>query len=151
MIEDTKPIQTGKPLPPGAWFTINQQRINAFADVTEDHQFIHIDPIRAKETELGGTIAHGFLSLSLIPKLAESCMPVPDNTVMGINYGFDRLRFLNPVRPGDAIRFCASLISMEERAEGQYLQKLAVEIEIKGQLKPALVCEWLGLFVCRVE
>ena len=137
-----------KILKQGVWFVIDQARINDFADATEDHQYIHIDPARAKETDLGGTIAHGFLSLSLLPKLADGCLSMPDYTVMGINYGFDKVRFLNPVRPGDEIRCCTRVIDQQDKGEGRYLQKMAVTVEIKGQEKPALVCEWLNLFVC---
>ena len=92
-----------KKLKPGDWFLIEQSRINQFADVTEDHQYIHIDQQRAAESYLGGTIAHGFLVLSLLPKLIEKSLITPDNIVMGINYGFDKVRFLNPVRPGDKV------------------------------------------------
>ena len=138
----------GKPLKLGQWFAIDQARINHFADVTEDHQYIHIDEERAKNSYLGGTIAHGFLNLSLLPKLAEGCLPSPNNTVMGINYGFDKVRFLNPVRPGDEIRFCATVIDHQNKGDNRYLQTLGVTVEIKGQEKPALVCEWLNLFVC---
>lgn len=138
----------GENLPPGQWFSIDQSRINQFADVTEDHQFIHTDPEQAKATDFGGTIAHGFLSLSLLTYLSQGSMPLPENFKMGMNYGFDKIRFLNPVRPGDEIRFCATVISMEDKGDQRYLQKLAVTIEIKGQSKPALVCEWLNLFVC---
>lgn len=140
-----------KLLPPSEWFLIDQSRINNFADVTEDHQFIHIDPERAKQTDFGGTIAHGFLSLSLLTKLSEGCLPTPDNVVMGINYGFDKVRFINPVKCGDEIRFSGSIIAMEPRGEHQFLQKRAVTVEIKGQDKPALVCEWLVLYVCNED
>jgi acyl dehydratase len=116
----------GKPLNPGQWFTIDQSRIDQFAEVTGDHQFIHIDPERARQTALGGTIAHGFLTLSLLTTLAKDVMPVPENLVMGINYGFDKVRFLNPVKPGDAVRLCATVADVQE--------------------KPALVCEWLNFF-----
>ena len=136
-----------EPLALGEWFEIDQQRIDQFADVTEDHQYIHIDPERAKKTDLGGTIAHGFLSLSLLPKLSEGCIPMPDNMVMGINYGFDKVRFLNPVRPGDRVRFCAFVDALVPRGENMFLQKLAVTVEIEGKDKPALACDWINLFV----
>lgn len=138
-----------QPLPPSSWFAISQDRIDQFADVTEDHQYIHIDSERAKATELGGTIAHGFLNLSLLPRLSKGCLSLPKNSVMGINYGFNRVRFLNPVRPGDEIRFCASVLSTEEKGSHRLLQTLSVTVEIKGQEKPALVCEWLNLFICK--
>ena len=135
----------------GEWFAINQSRIDNFAEVTEDRQYIHIDPERAKDTDLGGTIAHGFLSLSLLPRLFEGCKPPVDDVVMAVNYGFDKVRFLNPVRPDDQIRFCAKEVSLDAKGDQRFLQKLAVTIEIKGQQKPALACEWLNLFICKAE
>ena len=140
-----------KKLKPGDWFLNEQSRINQFADVTEDHQYIHIDQQRAAESYLRGTIAHGFLVLSLLPKLIEKSLITPDNIVMGINYGFDKVRFINPVKCGDEIRFSGSIIAMEPRGEHQFLQKRAVTVEIKGQDKPALVCEWLVLYVCNED
>lgn len=137
----------GKALEPGEWFVIDQPRINQFADVTEDHQYIHIDPERAKHTWLGGTIAHGFLVLSLLPKLAEGRMPLPDNIEMGVNYGFDKVRFLHPVRPGDAVRMCATVAEVQQKGDNRFIQKLAITIEIKGREKPALACEWMNMFV----
>ncbi len=135
----------GAALTPGPWLTIDQQRIDQFAKVTDDYQFIHIDPERAKATSLGGPIAHGFLSLSLLTHLSEGCVPRPENLLMGINYGFDKVRFLNPVRPGDRIRFCARIMNRLPKGEHGYLEKLAISIEIEGQEKPALVCEWINL------
>ena len=137
----------GKKLIPGDWFLIEQSRINQFADVTEDHQYIHIDQQRAAESYLGGTIAHGFLVLSLLPKLIEKSLITPDNIVMGINYGFDKVRFLNPVRPGDKVRVTGEVIDIQDKGDGRYLQKVAVTVEIKGQEKPAIFCEWLNMFV----
>ena len=137
----------GKKLKPGDWFLIEQSRINQFADVTEDHQYIHIDQQRAAESYLGGTIAHGFLVLSLLPKLIEKSLITPDNIVMGINYGFDKVRFLNPVRPGDKVRVTGEVIDIQDKGDGRYLQKVAVTVEIKGQEKPAIFCEWLNMFV----
>ena len=137
----------GKTLMPGDWFLIEQSRINQFADVTEDHQYIHIDQQRAAESYLGGTIAHGFLVLSLLPKLIEKSLITPDNIVMGINYGFDKVRFLNPVRPGDKVRVTGEVIDIQDKGDGRYLQKVAVTVEIKGQEKPAIFCEWLNMFV----
>jgi len=137
----------GKKLKPGDWFLIEQSRINQFADVTEDHQYIHIDQQRAAESYLGGTIAHGFLVLSLLPKLIEKSLITPDNIVMGINYGFDKVRFLNPVRPGDKVRVTGEIVDIQDKGDGRYLQKVAVTVEIKGQEKPAIFCEWLNMFV----
>ena len=137
----------GKTLMPSDWFLIEQSRINQFADVTLDHQYIHIDQQRAAETDLGSTIAHGFLVLSLLPKLIEKSLITPDNIVMGINYGFDKVRFLNPVRPGDKVRVTGEVIDIQDKGDGRYLQKVAVTVEIKGQEKPAIFCEWLNMFV----
>jgi acyl dehydratase len=126
---------------------IEQSRINQFADVTDDHQYIHIDQQRAAETDLGGTIAHGFLVLSLLPKLVAKSLITPENIVMGINYGFDKVRFLNPVRPGDRVRVTGTVLDIVDKGDGRYLQKLGVSLEIEGKDKPAIVCEWLNLFV----
>ena len=138
----------GKQLIPGNWFTIDQARINAFADVTLDHQYIHVDEERAAKTELGGTIAHGFLILSLMPGLIKDSLLTPNNMVMGINYGFNKVRFLNPVHCHDEIRLMATIESIEQRGDNGYLQQLATTVEIKGKDKPALACEWLNYFVC---
>ena len=137
----------GKTLQPSDWFLIEQSRINQFADVTLDHQYIHIDEQRAAETDLGGTIAHGFLMLSLLPKLVEKSMVTPAGMLMGINYGFDKVRFLNPVRPGDQVRMTGTVLDIVDKGDGRYLQKLGVSLEIMGKDKPAIVCEWLNMFV----
>ena len=125
----------GKDLGASDWVTLDQDRINTFADVTEDHQFIHIDPEKAAQTPFGGTVAHGFLTLSMLT----------ENTVMGVNYGFDKVRFIQPVRAGQEVRSQVKPLSVMERAPGQYLIKSEVTVEIKGEDKPALVAEWLGL------
>lgn len=137
----------GQTLQPSDWFLIEQSRINQFSDITLDHQYIHIDPARAAQTDLGGTIAHGFLMLSLLPKLVEKSMLTPAGMVMGINYGFDKVRFLNPVRPGDRVRVTGTVLDMQDKGGGRYLQKLGINLEIEGVDKPAVVCEWLNLFV----
>ena len=119
------------------WFPVTQERIDQFADLTEDPQWIHIDPERAaKETPFGGTIAHGFLSLSLLSAMAMDVVPGVQGTVMGINYGFDKVRFLNPVRSG-----------VEPRGDNQLLIRYAISVEIDGVDKPAIACEWLSLIV----
>ena len=138
----------GKPLTPSEWKLVGQSRINDFADATEDHQYIHVDEERAKDSWLGGTVAHGFLVLSLLPKLAEGVIPQPDNIVMCLNYGFDKVRFISPVKSGDEIRLCATVADVVEKGGGRYLQKLTITIEIKGKEKPAIACEWLNMFVC---
>jgi acyl dehydratase len=96
---------------------------------------------------LGGTIAHGFLMLSLLPKLVEKSMLTPEGMVMGINYGFDKVRFLNPVRPGDRVRVTGTVLDIVDKGDGRFLQKLGVSLEIMGKDKPAIVCEWLNMFV----
>ena len=130
------------------WHEITQADVNTFADVTLDHQFIHIDPEKAAQTPFGGPIAHGFLSLSMLSHFGATGMMTPiKNVVMGINYGFDKVRFLTPVRVGSRIRGRATLTSVEEKNPGQYLCKHSVTVEIDGVEKPALLAEWLGMFV----
>ena len=127
------------------WILIGQDRIDAFAEATEDRQFIHIDPEAAAETPFGGTIAHGFLSLSLLSRMAADAMPVPDTAKMAVNYGLDRVRFVAPVRAGSRVRGHFTLDSAEDKAPGQLLLKHSVTVEIEGESKPALTAQWLGL------
>ncbi|MFT5690811.1 MAG: acyl dehydratase [Oceanicoccus sp.] len=138
----------GKEMEPGEWFTIDQDRVNQFADVTIDHQFIHLDEEKAKQTPFGGTIAHGFLTLSLLSHLAAKSSLVPKEILMGVNYGFDKVRFLNPVRVGSEVRALVTIADVTEKNAGQYLIKQAISVEIKGQEKPALICEWLTMVAC---
>ena len=128
-----------------SWLTIDQQRIDEFADATEDRQFIHTDPEAAAQTPFGGTIAHGFLSLSMLSRMAAEGMLVPDSIKMAVNYGLDRVRFIKPVRSGKCIRGRFHLDSVEEKAPGQLLLRHTVTVEIEGEEKPALTAEWLGL------
>ena len=127
------------------WIEINQARIDAFADCTEDHQFIHVDPEAAAKTPFGGTIAHGFLTLSLMSQMSYQAAPVLQGVAMGVNYGFDKLRFLQPVRAGSRVRGRFRLISAEEKGPGRWLIKNEVTVEIEGGDKPALIAEWLGM------
>ncbi|WP_300542253.1 MaoC family dehydratase [Maricaulis sp.] len=128
------------------WIGIDQSRIGQFADVTEDHQFIHIDPERAvRETPFGGTIAHGFLTLSMLSRLAGGTSLAIDGIVMGINYGFDKVRFLQPVKAGQRIRGRFVLDEATERNPGQWMLKYGVTVEIEGEDKPALMAQWLTL------
>jgi acyl dehydratase len=127
------------------WITIDQDRIDAFAEATEDRQFIHTDPSAAAQTPFGGTIAHGFLSLSLLSRMAAEAILLPDSLKMAINYGFDRVRFLAPVKGGKRVRGRFVLDSAEEKAPGQLLMRHSVTVEIEGEDKPALTAEWLGL------
>ncbi|MFQ6004845.1 MAG: MaoC family dehydratase [Woeseia sp.] len=135
----------GKDLGHSDWFTIDQDRINQFADVTVDHQFIHVDLDRARQGSFGDTIAHGFLTLSMLTHLSESCGLLPENTVMGINYGFDKVRFLKPVLVDKRIRASVKPLSVTERHPGQWLMKSEITVEIEGEDTPALVAEWLAL------
>ena len=130
------------------WVEITQEDVNLFADVTRDHQFIHIDPERAAQTPFGGTIAHSFLSLSMLSHFAESGFATDiSNAVMGVNYGFDKVRFINPVRVGAKIRGRSSLLEATEKSPGQFLFKHNVVVEIEGIDKPALIAEWLTMIV----
>jgi acyl dehydratase len=127
------------------WFLIDQARINAFADTTEDHQFIHVDPERAAATPFRGTIAHGFLTLSLLPRLITEIGGGMEGAVMGLNYGFDKIRFLAPVKVNSRVRARAKLADFVEKAPKQYLVTQEITIEIEGEGKPALVAEWLTM------
>ena len=126
------------------WIEIDQDRINKFADATGDHQFIHIDEEKAKMTPFGGTIAHGFLTLSMIPYLgAKSDMPKIDGVKMGVNYGGNKTRFISPVRSCKRIRGHWKLVEMIEKRPGQWQQTSEITMEIDGEEKPALICEWI--------
>ena len=128
------------------WFTIDQQRINDFADVTLDHQFIHVDPERAKQTPFGTTIAHGFLTLSMLAYFLQNGVGVDvPNRTMGVNYGFDKVRFLQPVKVGSRIRASAKVLEATEKNPGQYLFKRDITVEIEGEDKPAVKAEWLSM------
>lgn len=128
-----------------SWLLVDQARISTFADATEDRQFIHIDPIAAAQTPFGGTIAHGFLTLSLLSRMAAEAMLVPDGIKMAVNYGLDRVRFLAPVKSGKRVRGRFALDSVEEKAPGQWLMRHTVTVEIEGEDKLALTAVWLGL------
>ena len=129
------------------WFEIDQQRIDRFADLTEDRQFIHVDPVRAAETPFGGTIAHGFLTLSMLSHFLEQAVPEMGNTRESLNYGFEKLRFLSPVPVGARIRGRFTLLGTEERRPGMRLYRLGAEVEIEGGARPALATEWLVMLV----
>jgi acyl dehydratase len=127
------------------WIEVDQDRITDFAGATEDRQFIHIDPALAAQTPFGGTIAHGFLSLSLLSRMAADVMMVPDTTKMAVNYGLDRVRFIAPVKAGKRVRGHFTLDAADEKAPGQLLLKHTVSVEIEGEERPALTAQWLGL------
>ena len=135
----------GREVGVSSWIAIDQGRIGAFADATEDRQFIHVDPAAAAHTPFGGTIAHGFLSLSLLSRMGAEAMLVPEGTTMAINYGLDRVRFLAPVRSGKRVRGRFTLDSVEEKGPGQILMRHSVTVEIEGEEKPALSAVWLAL------
>ena len=143
-LEDVR-SRIGQEVGVSSWLTVDQSRIDAFADATEDHQFIHVDPEAAAAAGFGGTIAHGFLSLSLLSRMAAEGMLIPDSVKMALNYGFDRVRFLAPVKSGKRVRGRFTLDSVEEKAPGQYLMRHTVTVEIEGEDKPALTAQWLGL------
>ncbi len=129
------------------WIAVTQERINQFAEATGDFQFIHIDEEKAKLTPFGGTIAHGFLTLSLIPLLtAQSDCPRPEGVKMGVNYGGNKTRFLAPVRSGKRVRGVFKLLELGEKRPGQWQQTMEITIEIEDEPKPALICEWVTQF-----
>lgn len=132
---------------PGPWVVIDQARINSFADCTEDHQFIHVDEEKARQTPFGGTIAHGFLTLSMLVKMVEEVGMKPENVVMGINYGFDKIRFLAPVRAGKRVRAHVEVLDVTEKDGNRFLIKQGISVEIEGEETPALVAEWLSMVV----
>jgi len=135
----------GEEIGTSAWLTVGQERIAAFADATEDRQFIHVDPQAAAQTPFGGTIAHGFLTLSLVSRMAAEAMLVPVTTRMIVNYGLDRVRFLAPVRSGKRICGRFSLEAIEDKGPRQFLLRHGVTVDIEGEDKPALSAQWLVL------
>ena len=139
--------QIGHKFEPGNWMTLDQDRINSFADCTEDHQFIHVDEEAAAQTPFGGTIAHGLLTLSSLVKLCEDSSLYPENIVMGINYGFNKVRFLAPVRAGKRVRAHVEIQNVEPKDEKRYVVTLAITVEIEDEEKPALVAEWMNMMV----
>ncbi|UAW99163.1 MaoC family dehydratase [Halopseudomonas nanhaiensis] len=136
----------GKNLGHSEWLTIDQERVNQFAECTGDHQFIHIDEEKAKQTPFGGTIAHGFLSLSLIPSLSAGLLIRPEGLKMAVNYGLDSLRFIQPVRVGSRVRLNVQVLDVTEKNPGQWLIKAKNTLEIEGVDKPAFIAEGLSLY-----
>ena len=129
-----------------SWHHVDQNRIDAFAGVIEDHQFIHVDPERAKrETSYGTTVAHGFLTMSLMSIMSYEVMPVIEGTTMGLNYGFDKLRFISPVRAGSRVRGRFTLMEAKLRKPTELMSRTNVSVETEGEEKPALVADWIGL------
>ena len=136
----------GREIGVSSWHLVDQKRIDVYADVIEDHQFIHVDPARAKaETAFGTTIAHGFLTMSLMSIMSYEVMPVISGTTMGVNYGFDKLRFISPVRSGSRVRGRFTLAEAKLRKPKELQSRTNVTVEIEGEEKPALVADWIGL------
>ena len=135
----------GKDLGASEWIGVTQDRIDRFADVTEDHQFIHTDPARAAETPFGTTIAHGYLTLSLLSKMAYEVMPGIAGSKMGVNYGLNSVRFLAPVKSGKRVRGHFRMADVVERVPGVFQSTVEVKVEIEGEEKPALAAEWVTL------
>ena len=138
---------TCKPTP---WFEIDQLKIDAFADVTLDHQFIHVDPVKAKNSAFGGTVAHGLLVLSLLPYLVGRSLVEVKGADAMLNYGYDKVRFISPVKAGSEIRALCKVVGVDEKNPGKYVIRLDVTIETKGEEKPALIIEWLIMPIERV-
>ena len=149
MNKDNVQSLVGSELGVSGWIRIEQPRIDAFADTTEDHQFIHVDPGRAAATPFGGTIAHGFLTLSLLPRMMEDIGGGMEDAVMGLNYGFDRIRFLAPVKVNSRVRARAKLLDVREKAPKQFLITQEITVEIENESKPALIAEWLTMVMVR--
>jgi len=127
------------------WVLIDQEKISRFADLTDDHQFIHVDPEKAAATPFGGTIAHGFLVLSMLASLGKAASFAMRGVYMGVNYGFEKVRMIAPVRAGKRIRGRFILRDIVERSPGQWLATLDCTVEIEGETKPAIKAEWLSL------
>ena len=143
---ETYQAMVGKEVGVSSWHLVDQDRINVYADVIEDHQFIHVDPERAKkETPFGTTVAHGFLTMSLLSIMSYEVMPVIEGTTMGVNYGFDKLRFISPVKSGSRVRGRFTLAEAKLRKATELQSRTNVTVEIEGEDKPAIVADWIGL------
>ncbi|PSC07036.1 nodulation protein NodN [Alsobacter soli] len=139
--------RVGQELGVSAWVDVTQDMMDRFAELTHDKQFIHIDPERAAKTPFGSTVAHGFLTLSLLSVMAYDAVPSLEGSSMGVNYGFDRLRFVTPVRPGSRVRGRFMLRELAERSATELMIRVAATVEIEGQDRPAIVADWLTLRV----
>jgi acyl dehydratase len=143
---ETYQAMVGQEIGLSSWHLVDQGRIDVYADVIEDHQFIHVDPERAKrETVFGTTVAHGFLTMSLLSIMSYEVMPVIEGTTMGVNYGFDKLRFVSPVKSGSRVRGRFTLTEAKLRKPKELQSRTNVSVEIEGEEKPALVADWIGL------
>ena len=145
-LEDFK-NSAGTVLEPSEWLLIDQARIDGFADATNDHQFIHCDPEKAAASPFGSTIAHGFLSLSLISHLMGQTMLIPEGTIMGINYGSDKIRFLQPIKVNSRVRSRATIEEVRGKSGGRLLVRVSVSIEIENEKRPALIADILSLYI----
>jgi len=138
--------KVGENIGTSEWIEVTQEKIQQFADATGDHQFIHLDEEKAKMTPFGGTIAHGFLTLSLMPAMsAQSDLPKMEGVKMGVNYGGNKTRFLAPVKSGKRVRGIFKLLAMDEKRAGQWQQTMELTVEIEGEDTPALIAEWITL------
>jgi acyl dehydratase len=153
VISDTAPVpiatlreRIGEEIGVSDWILVDQSRIDVFADVTEDRQWIHIDPEAAASSPFGGTIAHGFLSLSLLSPMCYSALPAIEGLQTGVNYGMNSVRFLSPVHSGKRVRGRFELKDLVERTRGRWQMTLNATVEIEGETKPALVAEWMFLY-----
>ncbi|TAK46943.1 MAG: MaoC family dehydratase [Xanthobacteraceae bacterium] len=145
-IDDFK-ARVGQEIGISQWHVIDQAKINAFADVTGDHQYIHVDPVRAAQTPFGGTIAHGLLTLSLSAVMFHEAIPPIANRKIGINYGFNKVRFLAPVKCGSRVRGHFVLRDLTDRGNNEYVTTFEITIEIENSQKPAMIAEWLGMWL----
>ena len=136
--------RVGQEIGTSRWFTVDQAMIDGFADITHDHQFIHVDPAAAAQTPFGGTIAHGFLTLSLLSAMVYDGVPTMEGVNMGVNYGFDRVRFVSPVKVNSRLRGHFTLAALDEPSPQEVQTTLDVSVEIEGADRPALVARWLG-------
>jgi len=143
-LADIKPM-VGQEIGVSDWITVDQAMINTFADATLDHQFIHVDPVRAAETPFGGTIAHGFLSLSLLSAMNYNCLPTVKEQIFGMNYGFDKVRFMTPVKSGAKVRGRFKLAEARLRGAAMMAVTYEVTVEIENEKKPALTATWLTI------
>ncbi len=137
----------GRESRPTSWLEIDQQRVNLFADATGDHQFIHVDPEKAARTPFGTTVAHGYLTLALLPMLSKEIAVLPEGTAMAFNYGVNKVRFPSPVKVGSEVRLRSKILGVTEKSPGRILVNARATIEIRGENKPALVAETLVMYV----
>ena len=143
-LSDIKPM-IGTEIGVSDWITVDQAMIDTFADATLDHQFIHVDPVKAAETPFGGTIAHGFLSLSLLSAMNYNCLPSVREQTFAVNYGFDKIRFMSPVKSGAKVRGRFKMANARFRGGGMIMITYDVTVEIENERKPALTAEWLTI------